>query len=222
MHPLNKQTFKRLHGVMSLLVVIGCCLNTALFADSDCGNNPQAVQLAQLIRQHPHQARTTIKCNALLTKIAEQKAQLLSEHSILMHNIGRLSPNQNLQKNGYPLSKDYSTIGNQVEAIAAGNKYAHETFEQLLNSENHRHLLLGQQLFYQYQNELGVAYVRETKSPYDYYWVIYIADHDHRPKPESELTVISEFKLDLPEYKTSIRERHRQSRAGRPLMTTDQ
>ena len=208
----DKQTYKHTIYVLCLLVVFSLFFYNSLHAQSICGNNQQAKRLAELIRQHPKQSRIKINCNQQLTEIAEQKALLLSEHSVLMHNIGRLTPNQNLRHKGYPLSKNYPIIGNQVEALAAGEKRPENAFEQLLNSKPHRLLLLGNDNFYQAQNELGVAYVRQTKSPYDHYWVIYLADQHNPRNPNYEVTVNTEFSHTKNHKKMSIRERHHQSR----------
>lgn len=205
----------------NFLLVLGCIgLCTPALSETACGNSPQAVQLAELIRKHPQQSRAVIRCNAKLTQIAVHKATLLSENNIIMHNIGHKTPNQLLRAKGYPLSEVYPALGNQVEALAAGENNAKKTLQQLLNSKNHRRLLLGEVSFYQPQNEMGVAYVRQTKSPFDYYWVIYIADDD-RIRPEPEYTVNSEYRHIESEKKTSVRDRHRQSRYARPKMSSD-
>ncbi len=205
----------------NFLLVLGCIgLCTPALSETACGNNPQAVKLAELIRQHPQQSRAVIRCNAKLTQIAVHKATLLSEHNMIMHNIGYQTPNQLLRKKGYALSEVYPVLGNQVEALAAGENNAKETLQQLLNSKNHRRLLLGEEPFYKPQNEIGVAYVRQTKSSFDYYWVIYIADDD-RIRPEPEYTVNSEYRHIESEKKTSVRDRHHQSRYARPKMSSD-
>lgn len=191
-------------------------------ADITCGNNPQAIELAKLIRQHSEQTRTEIKCSSKLTQIAKLKAKLLSENTVIMHNIGHQTPNQLLRTNGYPLGSGYTILGNQVEALAAGEKNAKATLNQLLNSENHRRLLLGEDPFYKPQNEIGVAYLRQSKSPYDYYWVIYLADKNNRPKPDVEYIVNSDYTHNDLEQKTSVRDRHHQSRYRRPQMATEQ
>src|SRR5690554_5615172 len=105
----------------NFLLVLGCIgLCTPALSETACGNSPQAVQLAELIRKHPQQSRAVIRCNAKLTQIAVHKATLLSENNIIMHNIGHKTPNQLLRAKGYPLSEVYPALGNQVEALAAG------------------------------------------------------------------------------------------------------
>ena len=204
-----------------LLIVSGVGLYIPTFAETACGNSPQAVQLVELIRQHDLQSRADIRCSSKLTQIAEHKANLLSENNVIMHNIGHLTPNQLLRKNGYPLGSGYPVLGNQVEALAAGEKSAKETFQQLINSESHRRLLLGHESFYALQNEIGVAYVRQSKSPFDYYWVIYLADTINRPKPDIEYIVNFDYLHRESEKPPSIRDRHKHSRSSRPQMATD-
>ncbi len=203
------------------MLIITMAFLTPIYADKACGNNPQAAELVELIRQHPQQSRKEIDCSSKLSQIAEYKATLLSENNIIMHNIGYQTPNQLLRNKGYLLSNGYPILGNQVEALAAGEKDAKSTLNQLLNSETHRRLLLGEAPFYKPQNEIGVAYLRQSKSPYDYYWVIYIADTNNRPKPDVEYFVNSEFNYTQPEQKISIRDRHYQSRTTRPKISTD-
>lgn len=206
----------------NFLLVLGCIgLCTPALSETACGNSPQAVQLAELIRDHNQQLRTDIRCNPKLAQIAEYKATLLSEHNMIMHNIGYQTPNQLLRKKGYALSEVYPVLGNQVEALAAGENNAKETLQQLLNSKSHRRLLLGEESFYKPQNEIGVAYIKQSKSPYGHYWVIYLADTNNRPKPDIEYIVNFDYQHIKSEKKTSIRDRHRQSRAGRPLMAYD-
>jgi len=193
-----------------------------LSATTLCGNNDQAKQLSELIRNHTQQHRTKIACHPKLTDIARFKVGLLSQEEVIMHNIGYLTPNQLLRKKGYQLSGIYSVLGNQVEAIAAGNKTAKATFKQLLNSPRHKNLLLGISEFYREQNQIGVAYLQQKVSPYDHYWVIYLADSHRNENQKPEYTVTTDF--TFPQLKSndnqpvlSIRERHKQSRHKRTL-----
>jgi len=139
-----------------------------------------------------------------------------------MHNIGRLTPNQLLRKKGYSLSSGYLILGNQVEVIAAGEAHIKTVLEQFLKSKNHRNLLLGNADFYQSQNQIGAAYLHQPDSYYEHYWVIFIADSDNRPKPDVEYIVNSDYTHNDLEQKTSVRDRHHQSRYRRPQMATEQ
>lgn len=223
-HHIHRRTNLLLVRRLYVLALI-LLFNTPVFADTTCGNNPQAAELAELIRQHPQQTRKQLNCNEKLSHIAEFKVELLSQNDIIMHNIGHLTPNQLLRDNGYSLSSSYPILGNQVEAIAAGEKNATATFNQLLNSKIHRNLLLGNADFYLPQNEIGVAYLRQNNAPYEYYWVIYLADTNERPKPELQYTIgfNNPFSQESSKKddKMRIRERFNNSRNTRPMMSTD-
>ena len=92
-------------------------------ADNDvtaCGFSPQAIALAKLIQQDPLQQRATIQCHPLLAQAADDKARVMAEVGMVMHNVGG-SPNSRLREIGFPLPRYYSGVmGNQVEAIAGG------------------------------------------------------------------------------------------------------
>ena len=205
-----------------LYLVFGLFYFSPLTAADDCGNNSQAKQLSALIRNHDQQLRITLNCHPKLSKIARYKVGLLSQEDIIMHNIGYLTPNQLLRKKGYQLSKIYPGLGNHVEAIAAGNKTPEATFKQLLKSPRHRNLLLGLSDFYREQNQIGVSYLQQKVSPFDHYWVIYLADSHRNEKPEPKYTVTTNFTLNQTESnnekpKLSSQERHEQSRHKRPF-----
>ncbi|KAA3647434.1 MAG: CAP domain-containing protein [Proteobacteria bacterium] len=216
-NPRGQMTKSLPWGVFSCLFAVLLATSVQAEKPDDCGNNNQAQQLAYLIKHHQNQQRTQLDCHAKLTDIGHYKAKLLSGHEVIMHNIGHLTPNQLLRKKGYKLSDGYPHLGNQVEAIAAGNKTASETFNQLLNSARHRNLILGSSDFYREQNQIGVAYLQQKVSPYEHYWVIYLADTKHREKPKTEFTVSYDYTLHHEksaeqQQKLSIRKRHEQSR----------
>lgn len=218
----HNQPRKSRHFKCLLYLAFGLFYFLPLTAAADCGNNSQAKQLSSLIRNHSQQHRVKINCHPKLSEIARLKVGLLSQEDIIMHNIGYLTPNQLLRENGFQLSKIYPVLGNQVEAIAAGNKTPEATFKKLLKSSRHRNLLLGLSDFYREQNQIGVAYLQQKVSPFDHYWVIYLADNHRNEKPEPEYTVSTDFTLIQPESindkpKFSVRERHEQSRHTRPF-----
>lgn len=193
-----------------------------LSASNTCGNNDQAKQLSELIQKHAQQQRVKISCHPKLTEIALFKVSLLSQEDVIMHNIGYLTPNQLLRDQGYNLSKIYPILGNQVEAIAAGNKTVQATFQQLLDSPRHRNLLLGISEFYRHQNQIGVAYLQQKVSPFDHYWVVYLADSHRNENTKTDYTVSFDFpslqqNSDETPKELSIRERHEQSRHKQPL-----
>jgi len=141
---------------------------------TECGNNEQALLLAEMIINDPEQERPVIRCNKLLTKVAEEKAKLMIEHGLVMHNLGG-SPNERLRAANYLLPDYYGgALGNQVEAIAGGYSDADDVWEAFKNSYSHRQHLLGEHDFYREQDEMGVAFIKKWQSPHVEYWAVYL------------------------------------------------
>lgn len=140
----------------------------------DCGLNEQAKQLARLIITDPQQQRAAIRCNTLLSKVAADKAREMASNGLVVHNLGG-SPNQRLRDAGYALPVYYSNVmSNQVEAIAGGYSSAEDVWYAFKHSHSHRQHLLGEHPFYQEQDELGVAFLKDKSTPHVEYWVVYL------------------------------------------------
>jgi hypothetical protein len=62
---------------ISIMYLIVCYSPLVIQASefSACGNNEKATQLSQLIINDPEQQRENIRCNKLLTRVAESKAK---------------------------------------------------------------------------------------------------------------------------------------------------
>lgn len=143
-------------------------------SDTDCGNNEQARALARLILTDDNQQRTELRCNQLLSQIAVEKAQLMVQSELVMHNLGG-SPNNRLRKAGYKLPSYYgASFSNQVEAIAGGYTDAESVWRAFKRSNDHRQHLLGELPFYLEQDELGVAFLKDRETAYVEYWVVYL------------------------------------------------
>jgi len=139
-----------------------------------CGSGPEAQLLAKLIITDALQQRKTIKCNSTLTSAAYDKAILMRERGLVMHNLGG-SPNNWLRDRGFELPSYYGgSFSNQVEAIAGGYRTAKGVWHDFKRSKAHKEHLLGELEFFQEQDQLGVAYYRDVKSLHDDYWVIYL------------------------------------------------
>lgn len=142
--------------------------------DPRCGNNEKAQRLATLIMGDARQQRTEIRCNKVLTQAAEAKAKLMQKKGIVRHNLGG-GPNSWLRDYGYELPDYYGRVlSNQVEAIAGGYETPESVWRGFKKSKGHREHLLGEFPFYQEQDELGVAFIREWHSPHVEYWVVYL------------------------------------------------
>ncbi len=159
----------------SLFILLYFLFSSSVVADEHCGNNKQARLLAQLIIQDKQQKRTNLRCNKLLTDIAVAKASKMLEFGLVAHNLGG-SPNDRLREAGYQLPNYYGSEfnSNQVEAIAGGYESAEEVWRGFKSSTPHRTHLLAEHEFYQEQDEIGVALIKEWHSPHVEYWVVYL------------------------------------------------
>jgi uncharacterized protein YkwD len=161
-----------------------------------CGNNEQAQKLAQLILTDMNQQRNDLNCSKKLNEVALIKAEIIMQSQDIWHKAGHLTPNQLLRHHGFKLPRTYPIFGNQVEAIAGGEADVITVFDDFLNSEPHRKLLLGEDEFFKSQDQIGVAYLQDSSSDYQHYWVVIIADERNQsikqdPKIEVEPPVIS-------------------------------
>ncbi|WP_414830753.1 CAP domain-containing protein [Alteromonas sp. H39] len=149
-----------------------------------CGNSDKAMELAIAIIEDPAQQRPEIRCNGLLTAIAVNKAKRMAEEGIVFHNLGG-SPNSRLREAGFQLPEYYGdAMSNQVEAIAGGYATVYSVWRAFKNSETHSKHLLGKIPFYQEQDEMGIAFVKDLSAPHVEYWVVYLTkgriDNQHR------------------------------------------
>lgn len=142
--------------------------------DPNCANSPKAQKLVDLIIADTNQQRSHIRCNSILAEAAAEKAKLMQEHGLVMHNLGG-TPNNFLIQRGYKLPEYYGyELSNQVEAIAGGYATPEVVWEAFKGSFSHRQHLLGELDFYREQDEIGVAFIYEWNSPHVEYWVVYL------------------------------------------------
>lgn len=140
-----------------------------------CGMNKKAIELAKLIINDLEQKRQRLVCNTLLAKIAHQKAQEMAKRGRVSH-VGSSFANRRLIDAGYPLSASYPRMfENNVEAIAGGISEPEKMWVSFKNSSGHRMHLLAEHEFYTLQDEIGVGFYFDRKSPHQEYWVVYIA-----------------------------------------------
>ena len=99
----------------------------------------------------------------------------MAEQGRVSH-VGRSAANKRLIDADTNLHKIYPRLfENNVEAIAGGTKDPAEVWREFKGSKGHRVHLLAENDFYLTQNEIGVGYFRDNKSPHVYYWVVYVA-----------------------------------------------
>ena len=179
---LNSATSK-FSGGCRFLMVFSMLLTTLSQAESQqhCGNNPEAIRLAKLIINDERQNRKSLKCNSILSNIADNKAREMAKLGRVTH-IGRNPANTRLRDEGYSLSEVYPRMfANNVEAIAGGMYEPAEVWLEFKNSELHRSHLLAEHEFYLLQNEIGAGYYYDKNSKHGEYWVVYVA---HQKKNE--------------------------------------
>jgi len=139
-----------------------------------CGNTPEAKALASLIFNDPKQARPSLVCNPTLVDIAERKAKDMAERGLVSHFLGG-SPNSRLRDAGLTLPDYYgNAMSNQVEALAGGYRTAKSVWHALKVSKDHRNHLLAEIPFYQEQDQIGVAFYKDYKTPHIEYWAVYV------------------------------------------------
>jgi len=141
----------------------------------DCGSNINSRILARMIIKDKDQKRVQLKCNLLLSKIANDKAKEMATLKRVAH-VGRNPANKRLVEAGYPLAEIYPlSFENNVEAIAGGISDPQVMWQEFKESDVHKMHLLGEHEFYLLQNEIGVGFYYDTNTPHVEYWVIYIA-----------------------------------------------
>ena len=152
-----------------------------------CGLNKKSKILAKMIIEDPLQQRKILRCNSLLSNIADHKAKEMAMLGRVTH-IGLNPANKRLIDAGYPLSRIYPRfLENNVEAIAGGLSLPSEMWADFKNSEGHRMHLLAEHDFYKLQDEIGVGFYYDKKSPHVEYWVVYIAHQKEAQKYDGEI-----------------------------------
>jgi hypothetical protein len=163
-----------------LLIVNQACNAKTQIKESfdDCGENPKAIQLAQLITQNQNQKRSKIICNKALSRAAAFKARNMAEQNNVSHYVNNKSPNEILRFFKVDLPSTYPIHGNQVEAVSGGYGSAQVTLDYFLSSEEHKNLLLGIGEHFNKQDQIGVGYYYDRSKKHEDYWVVYTTEID--------------------------------------------
>ncbi len=156
---------------------------------SQCGYNVKSQKLAQLIINDPLQQRKNLNCNSLLAKIADEKAKEMALSGRVVHfGVDSKASNRRLIDAGYPLSSIYPRFfENNVEAIAGGISEPEAMWISFKKSDSHRLHLLAEHEFYQLQDEIGVGFFSDKKSPHVEYWVVYVAHQQEKNVYKGEI-----------------------------------
>ncbi len=145
---------------------------------SGCAPNPQEVQIAQLMINHPEQQRPSLTCHPILAQVARERAQDMADRHYFSHvNPDGYGPNYLVEQAGYDLPSYYSSApdANNIESIAGGYPTADAAWQGWMNSPAHRTHLLGLDPFWAEQIDYGIGYVYEPDSDYGHYWVVITA-----------------------------------------------
>jgi uncharacterized protein YkwD len=143
-------------------------------ATGDCGQSGQAAYLSVLVQTHPDQQRPSLRCNAILTSVAQARALDMAQRRYFSHvNPDGFGPNYLVRVAGYSLPATYGAtlISNNIESIGAGVGDAEQMWQAWLQSQKHSTHLLGATSFYAEQSDYGIGFVQVPGSPYQFYWV---------------------------------------------------
>lgn len=135
-------------------------------------------RLAALMKQHPGQRHPSLTYNAILARVARQRAYDMGQRNYFNHvNPEGIGPNYLVTRAGYVLPDFYGKdrTSNSIESIVAGNETAEEAWDNWMDSSGHREHLLGLTRFYAEQTEYGVGHAFVPESRYKHYWVVIIA-----------------------------------------------
>lgn len=176
-----------------LLLLFTSCIVKAQY--NGCGTDEKSIALAQLIIENTGQKRAVIKCNKLLAIAAHEKAETMAKAGKISHTINHITANEFLRKHDIFLPTNYEFFGNQVEAIQGGEVTARDAFDYFMTSHSHKEHLLGENAFYQQQNQIGVSYFHDEQSKYEDFWVVYITEIGKSSNSENTNTDKSHYKF---------------------------
>lgn len=143
-------------------------------ATDACGLSEQGALLLTLLQTDPKQQRPLLRCNAILTRVAQVRALDMAQRRYFSHvNPDGFGPNYLVRMAGYTLPATYGATltSNNIESIGAGAGDAEQMWHAWLQSTKHSTHLLGANSFYAEQSDYGIGFVQVPGSPYQFYWV---------------------------------------------------
>lgn len=135
-------------------------------------------QIATLLKQTPGQRRTLLSHNAILARVARERAHDMARRKYFGHvNPDGVGANYLVSQAGYLLPKNYGKkkSANDIETIASGNKTPADVWAAWMGSSGHKKHLLGLAKFYAEQTDFGVGYAYVPESQWKHYWVVITA-----------------------------------------------
>ncbi len=163
-----------------LILLFATCIVKAQY--NDCGHDEKAIRLAKLIIESTEQNRIDLVCNNLLASVAQEKAKAMAKINKISHTIDHITANEFLKQHGVKLPNHYQILGNQAEAIQGGMETSQEAFDYFMTSHSHKEHILGENSFYEKQNQIGVGYFHDEQSKYEDFWVVYITEMQNTNK----------------------------------------
>lgn len=132
---------------------------------------------------HSLQPKIALKENAILRKVAEQRAMDLAINNYFSHtNKNGEGVNILLARAGYPIKESSykRKNSNYYESLSAGEMSPEKHIDNLIIDEGivpplHRNHLLGLDEFWAQCTEIGIGLVKAPKSKYGAYMVVIIA-----------------------------------------------
>ncbi len=124
-----------------------------------------------------------------LTAVARARALDMGRRGYFDHvNPDGHGPNYMVRAAGYPLPAWWGTDpeANYIESIAGGRSTASATWNDWMNSPEHRDHILANTSFDAGNTSYGVGYAAVEGSPFTYYWVVITCPP--RPVPKLAIT----------------------------------
>lgn len=127
---------------------------------SYCADEAETEMLRRINQLRDENGLEALELSQPLGTASQIKASEMAEQDYLAHESpDGQTPRELLEQIGYTYN---TTIG---ENIAAGQEGAEATFEQWLNSPEHREIMLGEEF-----NAVGIGRAHNADANYDWYW----------------------------------------------------
>lgn len=136
--------------------------------------NSVEIEIANLARQHPAQARASMVYDPRLNVVARAKALDLGKRNYFAHvDPDGYGPNAAAELAGFTLPDWWGDAlnANYIESIAGGYANAQAAFDGWMASAGHKRHILAETSFYAEQTRYGVGYAQVPGSTYVRYYV---------------------------------------------------
>lgn len=124
------------------------------------------------LASHPEQQHPSLILDSCLTAAAQLRASQVAiefDHCFMGYCANKIV------RTLCPLPQEYPDEGNSIESLVGGVENSSVALRALLRSEKHANHLLGRTPFFKEQNRVGISFLHEPQSKYQYYYVILIS-----------------------------------------------